>query len=119
MPVLKDLEFTIDMNAVFIRQGFRDPSKMRPGMKEMAEALLEEAKAGRLIRTAVSYEVYPVLEVDSERIILGGGGVLNGSLLSSRLASASELVVIVSTIGPQLETRVKDYTTAKETLTGM
>jgi len=119
MPVLKNIDFVIDVNAVLLRQGFKDPSKVRPEMKEMAEALLQEARASDYFQTALTYETCRVLAVDAERMTLEGGAVLNGPLLPSRVPAARELILMVSTIGPKLETRVKEYTNSGDKLKGL
>jgi hypothetical protein len=119
MPVLKDISFSLDMDRVMQRQGFKDTSRVRPGMKETIAALVEEAGKQRLIESAVAYETYQVVQIEPERILLPGGVALDGSLLPSRSPNARRLIIVVSTIGPRLETRVKEYTSAGDTLKGM
>jgi hypothetical protein len=119
MPVLRDIKYDLDLQKVFQRQGFGDTSKVRPQIKDMTTALIEETALLGLIESAVSYQVYRVAEMNPECVILNEGTKLEGSLISTRKPGADYLVVIVSTIGSRLENRVKEYTLNKETLKGM
>jgi hypothetical protein len=119
MPIIRDLNVTLDMEKINQRQGFRDPARIKPEMKDMNNRLVEEVRSQGLIKPIVAYEIYKILGVESEKITVEGDVSISGSLLSERLAGAIELVILVSTIGPRLEDRVKDYTANKETLKGM
>jgi hypothetical protein len=119
MPVLRDIKFNLELDRVLQRQGYKDLSRVRPEVREMTVSLIDEAKSLGLIESAVTYEVYAVIQVDPDRITLDGGVALQGSLLPSRLSNARRLIIVVSTIGPRLEARVKEYTASKETLKGM
>ena len=119
MPVLRDIKFNLELDRVLQRQGYKDPSKVRPEMKVMAASLMDEVRNLGLIESAVAYEIYAVLQVDPDRMTLDGGTTLEGSLLPSRLPNAERLIIVVSTIGPKLEARVKEYTASGETLKGL
>jgi hypothetical protein len=119
MPIIRDLNVTLDMEKINQRQGFRDPARIKPEMKDMNNRLVEEVQSQGLIHPIVAYEVYKILGIEPERITLESGVSISGSLLPERLAGAVELVILVSTIGVQLEGRVKEYTANKETLKGM
>jgi hypothetical protein len=119
MPVLRDIKTNLDLDKVLQRQGYKDPSRVRPEVREMTVSLIDEVKSLGLIESAVTYEVYTVIQVDPDRITLDGGVALQGSLLPSRLSNARRLIIVVSTIGPKLEARVKEYTASQETLKGM
>jgi hypothetical protein len=119
MPVLRDTKFNLELDRVLQRQGYKDPSQARPEVRDMTISLIDEVKSMGLIESAVAYEVYPVIQVGPDRITLDGGRSLQGSLLPSRLSNARRLIIVVSTIGPRLEARVKEYTALKETLKGM
>jgi hypothetical protein len=119
MPVLRDIKFDLELDRVLQRQGYKDPSRVRPEMKEMATSMIDEVRTLGLIESAVAYETYQVVQVGTEAITLEGGIALEGSLLPSRLPNAGRLIIIVSTIGPRLEAMVKEYTASGETLKGM
>jgi hypothetical protein len=119
MPIMRDLNVTLDMEKINQRQGFRDPARIKPEMKDMNNRLVEEVQSQGLIKPIVAYEIYKLTGVESEKITVEGDVSISGSLLSERLSGAVELVILVSTIGPGLEDRVKEYTANKETLKGM
>jgi len=119
MPILHDLNINLDMEKILQRQGFRDPARIKPEMKEMNTKLVEEVQSQGLIQPIVAYEVYKILGNEPEKITVEGDVCISGSLLPERLTGASELVILVSTIGPRLESRVKEYTLSKETFKGM
>lgn len=119
MPVIRDIPVSFDIMRVLQRQGFRDFSKVRPAMREMTERLIAEVEASHLIESAAAYEIYPIVEMQPDRVILGGDRVLEGNLLSDRFPAAVELAIMVCTIGFILEKRVKEYTGNHDTLNGM
>jgi hypothetical protein len=119
MSVLRNINYNLDLQKVFQRQGLSDSSKVRPQMQEMTIALIEEVKSQGLVESAVSYEVYHLAESNPESITLDEGTVVGSTLIPERRPDAKTLIVVVSTIGPRMENRVKDYTMNKETLKGM
>jgi hypothetical protein len=54
--------------------------------------------------------------MDSDRVILHGDAVINGSLVPSTFPEAKELIAIVCTVGPGLEKRVTEYSREGEAL---
>jgi hypothetical protein len=119
MPILQDIPVTFDLDKITQRQGFRDPARIKPEMKELNIKLLEEVQTQELIKPIVAYETYKIIGIEPEKITIEGDFCISGSLLPERLAGANLLVILVSTIGPQLEDRVKEYTAIKETFKGM
>jgi hypothetical protein len=105
LPVLRQFELTLDADDVLRAQG-ADPAAIRarrPVFVEIAEAALAESRG--LLQPAVLYRRLGISGLSHERLSLAGGGVLGGPLVSRHLASASEVVVAVCTIGPGLENR--------------
>jgi hypothetical protein len=119
MPILQDIPVTFDLDKIIQRQGFRDPARIKPEMKELNTKLLEEVQTQELIKPIVAYEMYKIIGIEPEKITIEGDFCISGSLLPERLTGASFLVILVSTIGPRLEDRVKEYTLSKETFKGM
>jgi hypothetical protein len=119
MPIVRDLPVSFDIRRVLQRQGFRDFSKVRPAMKAMTEKLIGEVEETHLIQSAAAYEIYRIEEILPEKMLLEGGRFLDGDLLPRRLPGAAELAVMVCTIGPALENRVKEYTGSRDALRGM
>jgi hypothetical protein len=119
MPILQDLRVKFDMKKIIQRQGFQDPARIKPEMKELNSRLVEEVQSQELIKPIVVYEVYKILGNEHEKIIVEGNINILGTLLPERLTGADRIVVLVSTIGSRLENRVKEYTANKETFKGM
>lgn len=72
-----------------------------PFFVEVAERAL--AEAAPLLRPGVLYRQLAVESLAHERLTLGGGGSLSSPLIGQHLAAASQVVVIVCTIGHRLE----------------
>jgi hypothetical protein len=106
MPVLRDWELALDADKVLWGQG-ADPAIVRvrrPSLVAEAEAAIEEGRP--LLAPAVLYERIPVVELRHGRLLLEGGGVLLGPLITDHLAAASEVIVVVCTIGDGLSRTV-------------
>ena len=103
MPVLENLELTIDADAVMRGQG-ADPAVLRlrrPALANLAEQALQEGLP--LIEPSVIYKTFPVQEVRHERLIFAGGGQLSGKLIAHHLAQARLVHVLLCSIGDSLE----------------
>jgi hypothetical protein len=108
MPDLPPLELVFNVDDVLRAQG-GDPVAVRsrrPAFADMAERA--QAEALPLLQPRVSYQRLAVERLTHKRLTLTGGGVLSGPLVAQHLASASDVVVIVCTIGPDLETRADE-----------
>ena len=103
MPILNHWDIHLDTDAVLRGQG-ADPAILRarrPRLVEIAARALEEGLD--LIRPQVLSEHYKVESIRHERVYLQGGCELKGTLLSQHLAPAKEIIVILCTIGQDLE----------------
>jgi hypothetical protein len=106
MPVLRNWELIIDVDQVLRGQG-ADPAMIRqrsPRLVDLAERVIEDESS--LLKPALLYRRMKVNHVIHERISLEGGGELRGKLPATHLAPASEVVVILCTIGLDLEERI-------------
>lgn len=105
MAVLQDFGLTLDADDVLRAQG-GDPAAIRarrPVFIEVAEQALAEGLP--LLQPGVAYHWLSVECLTHERLTLVGGGILSGRLVAQHLAAASQVVIIVCTVGPALETR--------------
>jgi hypothetical protein len=103
MKILRDWEISLTVDQVLLGQG-ADPQvirKRRPALIQIAEWALSEGT--QLIEPAVLVEEFEVLGVRHERLLLSGGAALAGSLIVQHLAGASQVILMVCTIGGQLE----------------
>ncbi len=108
MPLLRDWELNLDVDLVLRGQG-ADPAAIRarhPALVAAAEQALQEGYA--LLDPSVAYAVHPAEGLRHERLSLQGGRYLAGALIAQHLAAAEEVVVLVCTIGEQLEQRVTE-----------
>jgi len=104
MPILDDWPLTFDVDAVLRGQG-ADPTAIRnrsPSLVQAAQRALDEA--GPLLSPRVLYQRLPVEELRHEQVRLRGGHRLRGPLLAQHLGGASEVVLVLCTIGEALET---------------
>jgi hypothetical protein len=99
MPILTDWDLLLDADKVLWGQG-ANPVLVRQRRPKLAAIAEEAIEAGRpLLAPAVLYERIPVTGLRHERVQLAGGKSLAGSLVASHLATASEVLVAVCTVG--------------------
>jgi hypothetical protein len=106
LPILRDFDLALDVDDVLWAQG-ADPAAIRsrsPMLVEVAERALAEARP--MLHPAVLYRELEVEGLIHDRLVLSGGGVLRGPLVRQHLAPASRVVVIVCTVGPELEEEI-------------
>jgi len=119
MPVIRNIPLRLDYSdEVLRRQGLGGRSRVRPEIKKVITELLAEVEKESLLEPAVAYEYYPITAMDSDRISLEGGKAIEGPLLPATLPEAKELIVLIGTIGPELEKRVTEYTKSGGALRG-
>jgi hypothetical protein len=108
MPVISDWDLIIDVDQVLRGQG-ADPTSIRErstNLVEIAERAISEGFP--LLEPELLYRRFSVESVIHERLLLEGGGELKGALLAQHMAPATEVIVILCTIGIGVETLVKD-----------
>ncbi len=105
MPILDRWDLKISVDDILRAQG-GDPLAIRarrPFFVDVAEKALEEGLP--LLHPVVYYRRLNVEKVSHERLYLSGGGKLKGLLVWEHLASASDVIVAVATVGTELEER--------------
>jgi len=117
MPIIHDVQLILEAEQVLRRQGIRDCLKLQPHTTALLHELL--TTVNKLLEPAIAYESYSITEVHRDRLCLEDGTVLYSSLLSSLLASATELAAVVGTIGPRLEEKTASYFDRNEPLRGL
>lgn len=111
LSVLLDGSLHIDVDAVLRGQG-ADPAAIRsrsPRLVQIAQRALDEA--GPMLTPKVLYQRLSIEELRHEQLRLQGGKRLQAPLLAQHLAGASEVVIVLCTIGEVLEayaTRVSE-----------
>jgi hypothetical protein len=103
MPILDDWSLSIDVDAVLRGQG-ADPTAIRsrsPSLVQAAQRAIDEAES--LLSPRVLYQRLVIEELRHEQVRLRGGHRLQGPLLAQHLGGASEVVLVLCTIGEALE----------------
>ena len=105
MELQQKLELVFDADAVLRGQG-ADAAIIRtrrPGLVKIAEDAMQESLP--LLHPRVVYQEYAVEGVKHERLLLEGGQQIQSRLVAQQLARASHVIVILATIGAELEKR--------------
>lgn len=116
MPVIHDIPLKLDKTDVLRRQGFRGKKKVKAKIEEVTGKLLDSIEELQLLKPAAAYETYPIIEMQPDRTVLDGGGVINGTLIPETFAGAVEITAMVCTIGSGLEKQVTKYSRVNEPL---
>ena len=108
MPIQREWDLIVDADQVLRGQG-ADPKAIRTRSLRLVE-LAEQAilKGSALLKPKLLYRRLKVDGVVHERIQLEDGTELRGKLLTQHLAPASEVLVILCTIGADLENKVSE-----------
>ena len=97
------------------RQGIRKPSS-RPEMGAIVKELLNESEQLRLLKPSFAYSTYAITSMDHDQLLLEGNIALHSRLIPAFISDASQLGVVVCTIGSELEEKVTEYASSKEAL---
>jgi hypothetical protein len=106
MELQQKLELIFDVDAVLRGQG-ADASILRarrPGLVKVAEDAMQESLS--LLMPKVVYQEFAVEGVKHESLLLERGQKIESKLIAQQLAAASKIIVILATIGVELEERV-------------
>ena len=108
MELQQKLDLIFDVDAVLRGQG-ADAAILRarrPRLVEVAEKARQDSFS--LLAPKVVYQEFKVEGVQHERLLLQGGGRIESKLLAQQLAAANRVIVILTTIGMELEERVSE-----------
>lgn len=118
MPIIDDWELALDIDQVLRGQGAR-PETIReqsPKLVNLAERAFAEGTP--LLRPRLIYSQLELKTVIHERLLLPGGGKLQGGLLAQHLSPAEEIVLVVCTIGEAIDSAIAEAFKA-DTLFGL
>ncbi len=108
MPIYRDLPLSIEVDDLLRAQG-ADPQILRTRRPRLVQAAQEALETGRdLLDPIVLSETYTVRSLRHERLELEGSGTLNGPLIATHLAGAQQVIVMLCTVGPHLETQAAE-----------
>jgi hypothetical protein len=108
MPILHDWNLIIDADQVIRGQG-ANPEAIRdrsPRLVEYAERAIGEGMP--LLKPVLLFRCMEVEGIKHDRIVLEGGEELRGKLLSQHLAPATEVLIVLCTVGADLEKKVSE-----------
>lgn len=106
MELQQNLELIFDVDAVLRGQG-ADASILRarrPALVQLAEKAMRESFS--LLHPKVVYQEFTVEGLLHDRLLLEAGHRIESKLITQHLAAASRLIVMLATIGDELEQRV-------------
>jgi hypothetical protein len=104
MELVQDFELSLNVDDILRGEG-TDPDKVRPRRPALVKAAaiaLEEASSR--VHPAALINRIKVSEHRHERILLQGGAEIANSLVAHHLAGAEQIIIVVCTIGKELET---------------
>lgn len=105
MPIITDFQLSIKAEDILEGQGIA-PERAKPALVAGAEEVIEETLS--LVRPAAIYDFVPVRDFHHKTIELDGGVSFEGPFVAQALAGAEEVALVVCTIGPRLEERMKE-----------
>ena len=118
MAIIRDIRLNLETKQVLRREGIKNNSQVKPEIITLIDELLVIVEDEHILEPAVAYEIHPINKINKKQLSLGQI-TLNGSIFSSALPNATELAVILCTIGPNLENKVTEYVGRGEPLRGM
>jgi len=101
LPVVQDVNIKLKLSNVLRRQGIRKPSS-RPEMGAIVKELLNESEQLRLLKPSFAYSTYAITSMDHDQLLLEGNIALHSRLIPAFISDASQLGVVVCTIGSEL-----------------
>ena len=108
MQILTDWSLRLDLDLILRWQGV-EPTRARQHNSPVLRIAEEAMQLGiPLIQPAVLVHSLPVDAIQHERLGLAVGGTLSGPAIARFLAPAQEVVVVICTIGDQLELLISE-----------
>lgn len=104
MAIWTEWQLEVDADAVLRGQG-ADPTAIRRRSERLIETAENALVEGLpLLRPTVMVEYLDIDGLQHDCLTLEGGGSLCGEMIAQQLAPARELVVVICTVGQELET---------------
>jgi hypothetical protein len=108
MQVLTDWSLHLDLDLVLRGQGV-EPTRARQLNSPLVRLAAEALQLGQsLIMPAVLTHSLPVEAYRHDRLLLAGGGTLSGAAIGRFLAPAKEVVLVLCTIGDQMDILISE-----------
>jgi len=114
MPVISNILLEIDFEEITKFLPFLKSERLDSSGKQLAQNLVSQIEKNNILKPVASYETLWIINIVDDKIYLKGGEVITGSLPASLFKSARELVVLVFTLGKELDELVEFYSRNKE-----
>ena len=101
-------QLRVDVDQIFICQG-DDPESLgrrRPDSIRLTEEVLE--REWHLVKPVLLSRYYPVSSFAEGTLFLEGGGRLTGPVITQNLSVAEAVVVLIGTVGPEIDRRISE-----------
>ena len=116
MPVLYKVPFELDEREIMRRQEINKSSRIQPSLNNITRELIKNKDLW--LEPALAYNIFPVAEVRPFDIILQNGQMLHLSHATAKLKQASEIAILICTIGPLLEKAVDEHFKSGQSMKG-
>lgn len=106
--IARDYQLRVNVDQIFICQG-ADPESLRrrrPDIIRLTEEVLE--REWHLIKPVLLSRYYAVSSFSEGTLFLEGGGRLTGPVITQNLAVAEAVVVLIGTVGPEIDRRISE-----------
>ncbi|MEW8959191.1 MAG: hypothetical protein AB2448_08795 [Moorella sp. (in: firmicutes)] len=104
---IRTLTATVDVDKLLAMEGGGKGRRPDGRVMELYNDICREAIA--LAQPAFAWAYHDLVAIEEDRLSLQGGKILTSRFLAAKLASAQGILVMLATIGPRLEARVKEY----------
>ena len=105
---MRDYQIRVDVDQILTCQG-ADPDSLRwrrPDIIRMTEEAL--AREWNLVSPVLLSRYYAVSSFNDGILFLEGGGTLEGPVITQNLAVAEAVVVMIGTVGPDIDRRISE-----------
>ncbi len=106
MTIIRDIPLTLTEEQIWRGQGGRRPEQVRPVLRALMQRALEVGQS--LFAPRVAYAFFEVGELRHEQVILRNGAILHSAGQTANLARAEQVALVLCTIGPALDERVRE-----------
>jgi hypothetical protein len=106
--IVRDYQIRVDVDQILTCQG-ADPASIRrrrPDIIRMTEEAL--AREWHLVSPVLLSRYYVVSSFNDGILFLEGGGTLEGPVITQNLAVAEAVVVMIGTVGPDIDRRISE-----------
>ncbi len=114
--IVTDFQLSLEVEHVLRGQGV-DPTRARPELVARARDVIDEARS--LLAPVAMYTTLPVRDFQHQQIALEDGVLLEGPLVARALAGATEVALVVCTIGPALDEQAHALFRAGDSVRGL